>query len=50
MEAKPGDPQYLKHRDVTDKILQAFFKVVYPALGFGFLEKVYENAMAIALR
>lgn len=40
----------LKHRDITDKILHAFFKVVYPELGYGFLEKVYENALAIALR
>jgi len=40
----------LKHKDVTDKILRAFFKVVYPQLGYGFLEKIYENAMAIALR
>lgn len=39
----------LKHRDITDKILHAFFKIVYPQLGYGFLEKVYENAMAIAL-
>ena len=39
----------LKHKDITDKILYAFFKVVYPALGYGFLEKVYENAMVIAL-
>lgn len=39
----------LKHRDVTDKILHAFFKIVYPQLGYGFLEKVYENAMAITL-
>ncbi len=40
----------LKHKDITDKILHAFFKIVYPILGYGFLEKVYENAMAIALR
>ncbi len=40
----------LKHREITDKILHVFFKVVYPQLGYGFLEKVYENAMAIALR
>ena len=39
----------LKHADITDKILHAFFKVVYPELGYGFLEKVYENAMKIAL-
>lgn len=40
----------LKHRDLTEKILQAFFKKVYARLGYGFLEKVYENAMAIELR
>ena len=37
----------LKHADITDKILHAFFKKVYRQLGYGFLEKVYENAMAI---
>lgn len=50
MEVKKVDVQNLKHKEITDKILHAFFKVVYPALGFGFLEKVYENAMVIALR
>ena len=40
----------LKHADVTDKILHAFFKKVYPKLGYGFLEKVYENALALELR
>lgn len=39
----------LKHKDVTDKILHAFFKIVYPKLGYGFLEKVYEKALAITL-
>ena len=39
----------LLHKDVTDRILSAFYKV-YNALGGGFLEKVYENAMAIELR
>lgn len=39
----------LKHSEITDKILYAFFKVVYPELGYGFLEKVYENALFIAL-
>lgn len=39
----------LKHGEITDKILHAFYKVVYPQLGYGFLEKVYENALAIAL-
>ena len=40
----------LKHGDITDKILHAFFKTVYVQLGYGFLEKVYENAMTIALQ
>jgi len=40
----------LKHQDITDKILHVFFKVVYAELGYGFLEKVYENALMIALR
>jgi GxxExxY protein len=39
----------LLHSDITDDILSAFFHV-YNTLGFGFLEKVYENSMAIALR
>ncbi len=39
----------LKHAGITDQILHAFFKVVYPVLGYGFLEKVYENAMMLAL-
>ena len=39
----------LKHSEITDKILHAFYKVVYPQLGYGFLEKVYENALVIAL-
>lgn len=38
-----------KHKELTDKIIKAFFKV-YNKLGYGFLEKVYENAMAIELR
>jgi GxxExxY protein len=40
----------LKHQEVTNKILHAFFKVVYLQLGYGFMEKVYENALAITLR
>jgi GxxExxY protein len=38
----------LKHKEITDKILHAFFKIVYPQLGYGFLEKVYENALSMA--
>jgi len=38
-----------KHAEVTGQILKAFY-TVYNELGYGFLEKVYENAMAIELR
>ena len=38
-----------KHWDITDKILKAFFKRVYHMLGYGFLERVYENALALEL-
>jgi GxxExxY protein len=39
----------LLHNEVTDKIIKAFYNV-YNVLGYGFLEKVYENSMAIELR
>jgi GxxExxY protein len=38
-----------KHSDITGKIIGAFF-AVYNQLGYGFSEKVYENALAIELR
>ena len=38
-----------KHSDITDKIIKAFYKV-YNTLGYGFLEKVYENAIFIELQ
>ncbi len=37
-----------KHKEITDLIIGAFY-TVYNTLGYGFLEKVYENALAIAL-
>ncbi|MBA3683415.1 MAG: GxxExxY protein [Bacteroidetes bacterium] len=37
-----------KHSEITEKIISAFYKV-YNTLGYGFLEKVYENAMFIEL-
>jgi GxxExxY protein len=37
-----------KHTEVTGKIINAFFNV-YNKLGYGFLEKVYENAMVVEL-
>ncbi len=39
----------LLHEDLTQEILKAFFDV-YNKLGFGFLEKVYENSLALLLR
>lgn len=34
----------LQHAEITEKIIGAFF-AVYKALGYGFLEKVYANAL-----
>ncbi|HJZ94485.1 MAG TPA: GxxExxY protein [Gemmataceae bacterium] len=39
----------LKHRELTEQIIKAYYKV-YNTLGYGFLEKVYQNAMVIELR
>ena len=39
----------MKHENLTNLIIKAFYQV-YNTLGFGFLEKVYENAMRIELR
>ncbi|MCA9962918.1 MAG: GxxExxY protein [Anaerolineales bacterium] len=43
-------PTELKHKDITDIILRVFFKEVYHNLGYGFLEKIYENAMLYELQ
>ncbi|MCZ7355514.1 MAG: GxxExxY protein [Candidatus Methanoperedens sp.] len=37
------------HAEITDKIISAFYKV-YNTLGYGFLEKVYENAINIEIK
>ncbi len=37
------------HAEITDKIINAFYKV-YNTMGYGFLEKVYENALNIELK
>jgi GxxExxY protein len=35
----------LKHAELTKQIINAFY-IVYNSLGYGFLEKVYRNALA----
>ena len=40
------DMQDIKYKELTEKIIKIFYKV-YNKLGYGFLEKVYENAMII---
>ena len=37
------------YEELTSKVIASFYKV-YNTLGFGFLEKVYENALMIELR
>lgn len=38
-----------KHEKITELVIKAFFNV-YNTLGYGFLEKVYENAMMLELK
>lgn len=38
-----------KHSEITDLIIKVYYNV-FNKLGFGFLEKVYENAMMIELK
>lgn len=39
----------LLHKNITDQILKSFY-TVYHDLGYGFLEKVNENALSIELQ
>lgn len=39
----------LLHQDITEEIISTYY-YVYNELGYGFLEKVYENAMLIELK
>ena len=39
----------MKYENITEKIIKSFYNV-YNTLGYGFLEKVYENAMILDLR
>ena len=38
----------LIHKELSDKVIKAFYKV-YNELGYGFLEKVYQNALYLEL-
>ncbi len=48
MEKKIYPVSLYKHSDITEQILAAFY-AVYSTLGYGFLEKVYVNALKIEL-
>jgi GxxExxY protein len=39
----------IKYKELTEKIIKVFYKV-YNKLGYGFLEKVYENGMMIEFK
>ena len=39
----------LLHKELTDQIIKTFYDV-YNELGYGFLEKVYQNSMYLELR
>ncbi|MBW1863872.1 MAG: GxxExxY protein [Deltaproteobacteria bacterium] len=41
-----ADYQDFKYQELTEKIIEIFYRA-YNKLGYGFLEKVYENAMII---
>jgi len=43
-----ADNQDFKYTELTEEIIRIFYRV-YNKLGYGFLEKVYENAMMIEL-
>ena len=45
----PNKSMEAKHKDITELIIRAFY-TVYNTLGYGFLEKVYRNALVIELR
>lgn len=44
-----ADFQDFKYNELTEKIIKNFYRV-YNKLGYGFLEKEYENALMIELK
>jgi GxxExxY protein len=49
MNTNTNNSESLLHKDITEEIISAYY-YVYNELGYGFLEKVYENAMLIELK
>ena len=49
MNTDKYNSESLLHKDITEEIISAYY-YVYNELGYGFLEKVYENAMLIELK
>lgn len=43
------EKQDVKYKELTEKIIKIFYRV-YNKLGYGFLEKVYENAMMVEFK
>jgi GxxExxY protein len=39
----------MEHKELTEKIIKAFYDV-YNELGYGFLEKVYQNSLFLELK
>lgn len=44
-----ADERRYKYSELTEQIIEVFYDL-YNELGFGFLEKVYDQAMALALK
>ncbi len=44
-----ADFEEFKYKELTERITKIFYRV-YNKLGYGFLEKVYENAMMKELK
>jgi GxxExxY protein len=44
-----ADYQDFKYKELTERMIKIFYRV-YNKLGYGFLEKVYENAMIAELK
>lgn len=45
----PSNQMKMKYSDISEKIIKAAY-TVHNILGFGFLEKVYQNALIIELQ